>query len=234
MPGRPLFVLLPGFDGSGQLFGPLLAQARLPFEPHVVALPADVPRGYDELLAWLEPRLPTEPFGLLAESFSGPLAIRLAARNPERVTHLVLAATFLRSPLRPWLAPFAALARPSLFARPPPAFAVRALLAGTDAPPSLVDAIRGPMADLPAEVAGARARAALAAEEADTFARLTTPTLWIRAGRDHLLRVGHAADALAARSDLQFVSIDGPHTILQRRPVECLKEIGRFLASRSL
>src|SRR5512138_710960 len=151
MPTLPLFILLPGFDGSGQLFAPLLAEERLPFEPHVVALPADLPRGYEELVAWLEPRLPTEPFGLLAESFSGPLAIRLAARHAERVTHLVLAATFLRSPLRSWLAPFAALARPALFSRPPPAIGIRTLLAGWDAPADLVDAIRGAMAVLPAE-----------------------------------------------------------------------------------
>jgi pimeloyl-[acyl-carrier protein] methyl ester esterase len=99
----PQCVLLPGFDGSGRLFAPLLAQRDLPFDPRVVALPADLPRGYDELLAWMEPRLPAEPFVLLAESFSGPLAIRFAARHPERVAHLVLAATFLRSPLVPVL-----------------------------------------------------------------------------------------------------------------------------------
>jgi pimeloyl-ACP methyl ester carboxylesterase len=231
MPDRPLFVLLPGFDGSALLFEPLLDQEGLPFEPHVVALPADVPRGYDELVAWLEPRLPTEPFGLLAESFSGPLAIRVAARYPERVTHLVLAATFLRSPLQPWLALFAPLARPALFARPTPTFAVRALLAGWDAPTSLVDAIRGAMAILPPEIAGARARSALAADEAATFAQVTVPTLWIQAEDDHLLRDGHVDDVRAARADVRVEAIRGPHTILQRRPRECISGIQGFLES---
>lgn len=231
MPGRPLFLLLPGFDGSGRLFEPLLAQERLPFEPRVVALPADVPRGYDELLDWLESRLPTEPFGLLAESFSGPLAIRLAARHPERVTHLVLAATFLRSPLHFWLAPFAALARPSLFARPPPAIGIRALLAGWDAPPDLVDTIRKAMAVLPGEVAAARARAALAADEAATLATIEAPTLWITATADRLLRPGHQVDLRAARPDADIALIEGPHTILQRRPQESVAAIERFLSS---
>lgn len=229
MPALPRCVLLPGFDGSGRLFEPLLAQQGLPFEPNVVALPADVSRSYDELLAWLEPRLPTEPFVLLAESFSGPLAIRLAARHPERVTHLVLAATFLRSPLQSWLAPFAALARPALFSRPPPAIGVRALLAGWDAPPDLVDAIRAAMAVLPAEVAAARARAALITDEAAAFAATTVPTLWIQAAADRLLRPGHADDARASRPDARVVSIAGPHTILQRCPRECRIEIERFL-----
>lgn len=229
MPALPLFVLLPGFDGSGQLFEPLLAQEHLPFDPSVVALPADAPRGYDELLAWLEPRLPTEPFGLLAESFSGPLAIRLAARHAERVTHLVLAATFLRSPLRSWLAPFAALARPALFSRPPPAIGVRTLLAGWDAPSDLVGAIRGAMTILPRNVAAARARAALAADETAAFASVNVPTLWIQGREDHLLRPDHLDDVRAARADARIAPILGPHTILQRRPQQCVAAIGRFI-----
>lgn len=230
MPALPLCLLLPGFDGSGRLFDPLLAEANLPFEPRVVALPSDVPRGYDELVAWLERQLPAEPFMLLAESFSGPLAIRIAALHPDRVTNLVLVATFLRSPLRPWLAPFAPLAGPALFARPPPAFAVRALLAGWDAPPSLVNAIRAAMAILPGEIAAARARAALAADEAATLTGVSAPTLWIQAGEDQLLRAGHVDDVRAVRPDVGVASIDGPHTILQRWPRECLNAIGRFLA----
>jgi pimeloyl-ACP methyl ester carboxylesterase len=229
MKALPLCLLLPGFDGSGRLFDPLLAEGKLPFEPRVIALPADAPRGYDDLVVWLERQLPAEPFMLLAESFSGPLAIRIAARHPRLVTRLVLAATFLRAPLKPWLAPFAPLARPALFAKPPPAFAVRALLAGWDAPPSLVDAIRAAMAILPGEVAAARARAALAADEAATFAHVTAPTLWIQAGEDHLLRTGHLDDVRAARADVRVESIPGPHTILQRRPGESTAVIGRFL-----
>lgn len=197
-PARPLCLLFPGFDGSGRLFEPLLAQAGLPFEPHVAALPADLPRGYDDLVGWLEPRLPTEPFALLAESFSGPLAIRLATRHPGRVTHLVLAATFLRAPLRPWLRPLSALVGPALFSRPPPSIGIRMLLAGWDAPPGLLRAVRTAMAELPPEVAAARARAALGADEAATFARITAPTLWIGAGEDRLLRTGLAGAARAA------------------------------------
>ncbi|MGB8931137.1 MAG: alpha/beta hydrolase [Anaeromyxobacteraceae bacterium] len=230
MPALPLCVLLPGFDGSGRLFAPLLAEARLPFEPRVLALPGDRPRGYEELLRWVEGQLPSEPVILLAESFSGPLAIRLARRHPTRVTHLILAATFLRSPLAPCLAPLAPLARPFLFARPPPAIAIRTLLAGWDAPPNIVDSIRGAMAILPAEIAFARARAALDADETSTFGQVTLPTLWIQPGEDRLLRAGHVDDVRAARPDAQVKVIGGPHTILQRRPRECVTAIDTFIS----
>lgn len=223
-------ILLPGFDGSGKLFAPLVAEPSLSFEPLVLALPSDAPRGYDDLVAWVEARLPNRSCAVLAESFSGPIAIRLALRNPSRVSHLILAATFLRSPLAPCLAPFAGLARPFLFASPPPAIAVRALLAGRDAPSPLVDSIRDAVRELPASVAAARARAALTVDERASFARITAPTLWIRATGDRLLRGGHVDDVRAVRPDTQIVSVDGPHTILQRRPRECAAAIAASLA----
>lgn len=229
MRSRHLCVLLPGFDGNGRLFAPLLAESPLWLEPRVVALPTDAPRGYDELEEWLWHRLPTgRPFALLAESFSGPLAVRVAARRPRLLTHLVLAATFLRSPLQPWLAPFGRLACPALFTWPPPALAVRILLAGWDAAPSLVAAVRDTMANLPPEVAAARARAALSTDARSAFARVEVPTLWIEASADRLLGPGHVDDALASRPGVRAVRIEGPHTILQRRPRACLAEIARF------
>ncbi len=230
MSDRPLCLLLPGFDGTGRLFAPLLAEDRLPFEPRIVALPIDAPRGYDELTTWLADRLPTDRrFALLAESFSGPLAIRIASRRPGLLTHLVLVATFLRSPLKPWLAVvLGRLARPALFTRPPPAVAIRALLTGQDAAPPIVAAVRDAMTVLPPEVAVARARAALSADESGAFASATVPTLWIRASADQLLRPGHVDEALNSRPDARVLSIDGPHMLLQRRPRECAAAIERF------
>jgi len=234
MADRPVCVLLPGFDGSGRLFAPLLAHAPLPFDPRVVALPSDAPRDYDELVPWVMARLPTDcPFALLAESFSGPIAIRIAASQPGFLTHLILVATFLRSPLQRWLAPFGPLAGPALFARPPPAFVVRALLAGCDADAALVATLRDAMADLPPTVATARGRAARGADEAASLARVTVPTLWIQASADRLLRPGHVGEARAALPTARFATLNGPHTILQRRPRECTEAIGRFLASPS-
>ncbi len=87
MADRPVCVLLPGFDGGGRLLAPRLAEAPLPFDPRLVALPSDTARDYDELVTWVMARLPTDrPFSLLAESFSGPIAIRIASRPPKHLT----------------------------------------------------------------------------------------------------------------------------------------------------
>src|ERR1700679_4387919 len=89
-------LLLPGMDGTGRLFAafqPLLAPA---LGARVCAFPPDRPLGYEQLLAEVD--VPSGPFAIVAESFSGPLGILLAARYAERVRALVLVATFARSP----------------------------------------------------------------------------------------------------------------------------------------
>src|SRR2546430_17674636 len=93
-------VLLPGLDGSGLLFRPLIDHLPPELDPIVVAYPPDRALGYDELLPLALKALPTSaPFALLGESFSGPLALMAAARAPEGLQAVILCATFVRKPL---------------------------------------------------------------------------------------------------------------------------------------
>ena len=91
-------VLLPGLDGTGRLFAPLL-RALPGLEPIVVSYPCREVLDVQGLLHVIEGALPTEPYILVAESFSGPLAVRVAARRPLGLRGLVLVASFVRSPL---------------------------------------------------------------------------------------------------------------------------------------
>ena len=93
----PALVLLPGMDGTGLMFGPIL-----PFleglDPRVVRYPAEL-TSYPDCLAFARAQLPLDrPFLLLGESFSGPIAIALAAERPEGLQGLVLCVTFARNP----------------------------------------------------------------------------------------------------------------------------------------
>jgi pimeloyl-ACP methyl ester carboxylesterase len=74
-------VLLPGLDGTGALFEGFMRAAPAGVSLDVVALPPK-PSGYAELAEHLSSTLRLSPDTiLLAESFSGPLAITLAARH---------------------------------------------------------------------------------------------------------------------------------------------------------
>ena len=96
--------MLPGLDGTEVLFRPFLAVLPPWVQPVFVEYPPRGPNGYADLLPLVRAALDGQPGGafVLAASFSGPLAVMLAAAEPARVRGLILSATFLRAPSR-WL-----------------------------------------------------------------------------------------------------------------------------------
>jgi pimeloyl-[acyl-carrier protein] methyl ester esterase len=112
-------VLLPGMDGTGELFAPLIKILPKDLLPLVVAYPPNEPWGYPELLDFIRHQLPMdEDFVVLGESFSGPLALMLASDPPAQMRALILTCTFEHHP-RPALAPFSIFAQVVLRFRPP-------------------------------------------------------------------------------------------------------------------
>ncbi len=74
-------VLLPGMDGTGRLFGRFLRALPPAYSPIVVGYPADKVITNDALVEHVQRFLPVDkPFALIAESFSGPIALRVATR----------------------------------------------------------------------------------------------------------------------------------------------------------
>ena len=73
-------VLLPGMDGTGQLFAPFLAALGPEFRTRVVSYPVDQPLGYAELELLARAAIPARgPYVILGESFSGPIASMISA-----------------------------------------------------------------------------------------------------------------------------------------------------------
>jgi hypothetical protein len=125
-------VLLPGLDGTGQLFAPLIAAAPTGINCAVVDYPHHE-ASIDVLEQRVRKRLPG-PCILIAESFSGPIAVRVA--SDARVKALVLCYSFVSGPLLPALRH---IAIPALFKLPRPASMLRLLLLGRHAAEELVE-----------------------------------------------------------------------------------------------
>ena len=85
-------------DGTGYLFEPFIAALGSEFQIVRVAYPNADALGYSELEAIARAALPAGPYVLLGESFSGPIAISLAASAPDQLKGLVLCCTFARNP----------------------------------------------------------------------------------------------------------------------------------------
>ena len=100
-------VLLPGMDGTGELFADFLTALPSWIVPEVIRYPTDRNLSYAQLQAELRPVLSRSgPFVLLAESFSSPLAVRLAADAPSGLRGLVLCAGFVCPPVARSFAPW--------------------------------------------------------------------------------------------------------------------------------
>src|SRR5450631_2350467 len=92
-------VLLPGLDGTGSLFAPLIQELPEWMEPRVVVYPRDRCLGYADLDVLVNAALPVDrPYVLLGESFSGPIAIRVAAAQPAGLIGVILVCSFARNP----------------------------------------------------------------------------------------------------------------------------------------
>lgn len=218
-------VLLPGMDGTGSLFDEFVRALPAHIVPFVVAYPGEHPMGYDELEAWLAPRLPAGRFALLGESFSGPLAVRVALAMPDRVTAIVLVATFTESPVPRWLRWLVPTLASLLFRIPPPRVAVRFALAGMDAPEELVDRALAAISSVSAIVLATRAQAITSLKG---LAGPRSPTLCLAGNHDRIVGSQHRR-ALHVKE----VVIDAPHFVLQRCPRESAAAVAAFLAAHA-
>lgn len=223
-------VLLPGLDGTGTLFQPLLRELPADWRAQVVVHPMDAHADYDVLTRLAEKALPAEgSLVLLGESFSGPIAIRLAAALGPRLKALVLCCSFARNP-RPALARLSGLIGWLPAPRALPAsFSAHALLGGS-APAEARRLLADVLARLPAEVLRARLRMVTAADAAQELAMVTAPVLYLQADRDRVVPPAAAADIRRICPQTVITRLPGPHGLLQAAPLPCAQAMTSFLA----
>jgi pimeloyl-ACP methyl ester carboxylesterase len=227
----PILVLLPGLDGTGKLFGEFVKSLGSNVESLIVAYPKDRSLGYEELEALVRTELPRgRRFILLGESFSGPLAIRIAARPPAELVALILCATFAKNPF-PWLGwarPLAAyLPLKSL-----PRWVRAPLMWGSASPQRAPAQMERAMAGVAHEVIRRRIGALLAVDETAALARLHLPILMLKAARDRVIPAAASRRILSAQPGAELAEIQGPHLLLQTRPAECAAAVLRFIDAR--
>lgn len=222
----PTLVMLPGLDGTASLFASALALDWAGLPATAIRLPATGPQDYSSLVQVVDPLLPPGPLVLLAESFSTPLAMRLAARHASRVRALILVAGFCASPQSPglgWLP-----LRP-LFAVTPPAFFIRQFLTGDDAPADLPNAVAQAIATTPAATLAERVRVALALTEDDCPVLRQLPILLLQAQRDQIVPWDAQSQLERHFPEARTTWIDGPHLLMQTRTSACHQAVTTFL-----
>lgn len=228
MPATNL-ILLPGVDGTGKLFCDFIDALAPSLVAKPIKYPSDKFLSYAELLSFLHANMPeSQPFVLLAESFSTPLAIRYAATAPGNLRALVLCAGFVTNPVGR-LAPVAVAAAPCLFNLKPPDIIIEHFLAGPNAPAALLSKIRGILDNVDARVIRARVREIFSCDARTELSNVAVPTMHLRPSDDRLISMDAIDKIRLAKPDILFKSIRGPHMILQREPRASASIISEFV-----
>src|SRR5688572_23801952 len=178
-------VLLPGMDGTGELFAPLVDALGADVSTVVVRYP-DLPLNYVEHLEIARTFLPPDrPYVVLGESFSGPIAVTLAADPPPGMLGYVLCASFVCCPR-----PILKLLRPTLDLLPPqrvPSVLADYFLLGRYGSEPLRLAHRRVLQNVSPRALTARLNAIANVDVRNELTRAQMPGLYLRATEDRMV-----------------------------------------------
>jgi pimeloyl-ACP methyl ester carboxylesterase len=221
-----IVVLLPGMDGTGTLFDDFVAE--LGSRTMTIAYPPDRPLNYEQLESFVESSLPHgEPYILLGESFSGPIAIRLASRCLQNLQAVVLVCTFATLPGRRAPAWFRKLAAAIPFWRVPARIGAPVLLGELHSPALRRKLLAAVARVLPA-VWRMRLGSVLDVDVTAELEKIRVPILYLRAEADRVVPAAAAAAIANRARRTQIVAIEGPHALLQCRPSQCAAALKLF------
>ena len=222
-------ILLPGMDGTGELFAPLVCALDEQLEPVVIRYPVSEPLTYQQLLCRVRGVLPKdEPFFLLGESFSGPIAVSIAAERPEGLQGVILCASFLRNPMpqlrffRRFIELFPVAAMPErLLALP---------LFGRFSTSRQRALLSKALSEVSPTVLQTRIREVMAVDVTTAVEKINVPMLYLQASEDLLVRASAATVLQNIKQGLRISQFKAPHMLLQVVPEKAAHIIEAFMA----
>jgi hypothetical protein len=215
----PIIVLLPGLDGTGILFQPLIAHLPQTIEIRCFSSEIFATDCIATQAQIVSDAIMDRACIIFAESFAGRLAFEII-RNPKvTVAHVVFAASFLQRPsffsrFAAWVPLF------PLYRRWLPNWFLNKLLFGQfHAKPMLLPLFYQALARAPEQLIRNRL-AEIAQMHAETQ-MFTQPCTYIAAKSDYLVNAAAAKHIACLSSNFSKVRFHGGHFIAQCQPAAC-------------
>ncbi|MDR2837285.1 MAG: lysophospholipase [Azonexus sp.] len=221
-------IILPGLTGTNRLLGEFARALAPTFRATALSYPVDQALDYAALTHWVRALLPSDqPFILIGESFSGPVALSLAIDPPPGLRGVALAASFARFPsiFSPLLAAMAPLTPVNLI----PNAVLSRLLLGRWATRQRRAALALELSRIPVGLLRFRAAQALRVDLSARLPEIAAPLLYLRASADHLLPRAAGEQITKAAPNAILREITGPHFLLQAKAAECAAQISEFI-----
>ena len=214
--------------GSSELFADFASGLPSSLETRVLNYPNDILLSNSELLELIRSFVPaSEPFLLLAESFSTPLSIQFAAPNRPNLKGLILCAGFATSPVRGVmriLGRYLALVLPFVPAGVAGAF----MVSGSHAPDSILGRLRSAINSVQPAVLVDRVHSVLACDVLDDLRCVNVPILYMQAAHDRLVNPVCLEEMRRVKPEIEIAVLNGPHVLLQLMPRESAEVVADF------
>ena len=216
-------------DGIGCLFEAFLRCLPAGMQTKIITYPTLIHLSYEQLEELVASQLPaTGGYLIIAESFSGPIALRLASRALANLRGIVLVASFAYRPLGWKGSVLARLPWNLLFRIPPPDFLLRSFLLGNSPSATEVDQIRSAIGKVNPHVLAARLQELLTSNYGKPHLLTTARVIALSAQDDHLFgpTSQRSISEVCPKAEIQFLPV--PHLALQAAPVTVLKALQKL------
>lgn len=232
MTEKSTLVLMPGLDGNGKLFEPVIPLLDAHFHLQVITYPSL--DSFNEYIDCAYRQLPQEPgYSILAESLSGPVAMALMSRLGDQIGPSVLCSTFGRSPLQTMtelsnLIPSQMISLGALNSF--------CLDVDDSMDEELTDTQPIPV-NVTTQLDGAILKHRLnVLSQIDISALLpsiATPVLVMHGTQDRIVSKSHADMVAQYLPNAHQINLNGPHLLLQTHPHLCIDLIKNHLLKKS-
>lgn len=215
-------VLLPGMDGTGELFNPLLQ--HLQSDTTVLPLPESGDQDYNHIASAITPLLPQQDYILLAESFSSGLVRYLVENHDRYLRGVVIVSGFVSAPNRALLRLAKSLPLHTMLNMPGFDAVCRRYLLGNTATSEDIAALKEAIKSVPQDILKARLVAMLNMPN-DLNYKCSLPCVCIVPTEDKLVHSRKTRELATAYSNAAISPISGPHFILQSNPSLAAKSV---------
>lgn len=223
----PVLVLLPGLDGTGDLFAPFIQAINGHIATQIISYPPDKALSYNEFERLVLSQLPTnQNFILLGESFSSAIAIKIAAQGLPQLKALILCVGFAKSPIPS--ARFLRHALPLFSKIWVPTSVLSYFLFGRFATKDRLEALKRSLGKLNNLAFRSRLALMMTLEVTPSLKKIKVPVLYLQASEDALIKPKSAHLIVENCPQTQVVTFSAPHALLQTVPNEAFESIKKL------
>lgn len=226
-------ILLPGMDGTGALFENFIASLSPEIKTVVISYPKTGRLNYEALTVLATAQIQSAqipkgaPYIILGESFSGPIAIALAANATDQLKGLILSCSFASNP-RPLLSKFSFLVPAIPITKFWLDILSKFLMSGFSSE-KVYQLLQKTLPTVSPITLRSRLEAVINVDYSAKLTNIKVPILYLRGRHDYLVPASASELIFKLAKNVTLIELDSPHLLLQVAHKEAAANVQTFI-----